>query len=100
VAAATGLFLILKRRPREVFTLMLAAWVLVWATFTVVELFAAIELRANLAAAPAFVCLGAYALGELASRPRGGLALALAGIVLIAWDGLRVGLVAAGLHSG
>ena len=100
VAAASGLFLLLKRRPRDVFTLMLAAWFLVWVGFTVVEFFTPLELRANLAVAPVFVCLGAYALGQLASRPRGGLALAVAGTVLIAWDGLRVALIAVGFHPG
>jgi len=83
-----------------VFTLMLAAWFLVWVGFTVVEFFTPLELRANLAVAPVFVCLGAYALGQLASRPRGGLALAVAGTVLIAWDGLRVALIAVGFHPG
>ena len=98
VCAAIGLFLILKERRREAFTLVLAGWVLVWGGFTVVEIFTPVELRVNLAAAPVFVCLGAYALGALAARSRGSAILAVAGALLIAWDGVRVGLICVGVN--
>jgi hypothetical protein len=68
VAAAAGFLLMLRRRGRKMFTLVLAARVLAWAALTAVELLSPMEMRLNLAAAPAFACLGAYALGTLASR--------------------------------
>jgi hypothetical protein len=96
-AAAGGLFLLLKRRLREGFTLVLSAWVLAWACLTALEIFTPIEMRVTLAAAPVFVCLGAYALGALAGRSRLGATLAIGGALLLAWDGLRVCLTCIGV---
>lgn len=98
ISAAIGLILILKQRLREAFTLVLVAWALVWGSFTTLEIFTPVELRINLAAAPVFVCLGAYALGALAARSRWGVILASAGTALIAWDGVRVWLTCVGLN--
>jgi hypothetical protein len=98
VAAGSGLFLLWKRRPREPLTLVLSCWVLVWASITLVEFFYPLELRANLAAAPVFVLLGAYALGLLAARSRAGMVLSIAATLLIGWDGVRVCLRCIGLN--
>jgi hypothetical protein len=51
----------------------------------------------NLAAAPVFVCLAAYALSALAGRTRAGLAAAVLVAAAIAWDGIRVCLACLGL---
>jgi drug/metabolite transporter superfamily protein YnfA len=51
----------------------------------------------NLATAPVFVCLSAYALGTLADTSRFGRVLAAVGAVLVASDGARMCLVCLGL---
>jgi hypothetical protein len=73
---------------------------LVWVAFAVLGVFSAFTVRVNLAAAPVFVCLGAYALGVLAGRSRLGVAVACVGAILIAWDGLRFCLMCLGLDPG
>jgi hypothetical protein len=87
-----GLVLLLRRRRREAFTLILAAWAVVWVVFTTLEFLLPFELRFNLAAAPVFVCLPAYALGAMVDRSRVGAALAMALALAIAWYGVVVGL--------
>jgi hypothetical protein len=98
-AAAAGVLLVVMRRRREAFTLVLVAWVLAWAALTALEIFTPIEMRANLAVAPALVCLGAYALGALASRSRPGAVMAGACALVISWDGVRVTLMCLGVLS-
>ncbi len=90
LAAGAGLAVSLARRWNDSITRALFAWVVVWAGLTAVEMLSPMEMRLNLAAAPAFVCLGACALAALATRRRLGLMLASAAAVAIAADGLRI----------
>ena len=68
----------------------LGVWALVWVAASALGIFSSVELRANLAATPMFVCLAAYALGAMGRTSRSGLAVAAAGLVAIAHDGVRV----------
>lgn len=67
-----------------------AALGLVWLGVSALGIFTSVELRTNLAAAPMFVCLAAYALWQLSQRSTFGRVVAATGIAAIAWDGLRV----------
>ncbi len=98
--AVVGAALLAWRRPRDGVTLVLAAWSLVWVGFTALGVFSPISIRVNLAAAPIFVCLAAYALSALAARSRPGAATALLLGVVIALDGVRMCLVCLGLGPG
>lgn len=90
LSAGAGMFLLLRHRRREPYTLLLAAWAFVWVALTALEFLAPVELRVNLAAAPMLISLGAYALGILAKRSRAGAAIAVAVALVVAWDGIRV----------
>jgi hypothetical protein len=96
VGAAAGAATLARTRRREGLTLLLAGWGLVWVGFSVLGILSRIEVRANLAAAPMFVGLGAYALGTIASRSRVGAALAAGGVLAVLWSGLHVWLTALG----
>jgi hypothetical protein len=95
--AAAGAVRLARRRPRDGVTIVLAAWGLAWVGFTALGVFSPISIRVNLAAAPVFVCLAAYALSALAARSRPGAAAATLAAVVIAWDGVRVCLGCLGL---
>jgi hypothetical protein len=95
--AAAGSVLLARRRRRDGMTIVLASWGAVWMGFTALGLFTPISIRVNLAAAPVFVCLAAYALSALAGRTRAGLAAAVLVAAAIAWDGIRVCLACLGL---
>jgi hypothetical protein len=95
--AVAGAVMLGRQRRREGFTRVLAGWAIVWAGFTALGIFSTLAMRVNLAAAPVFIALAAYALGSLAVRSRVGVMLACAGALIVAWDGLRVGLLAIGL---
>lgn len=97
LTAGAGALLLAKRRRRDGLTLALAAWGLMWAAIVAVEMFSAIELRANLAAAPVFACLGAYVLGALAARGGFGGGVAIAGTLPIVWRGVHVCLASLGV---
>jgi MYXO-CTERM domain-containing protein len=100
VVAATalaGLLLLLRRRRREALTLVLTAWAAIWVAFTVLEFLLPFELRFNLAVAPVFVCLSAYAVGTLGERSKPGAAAAVVLALLVAWHGAVVGLGCIGL---
>ncbi len=86
-AGAVGL---VGRRPREGLTITLIVWAGVWVACTALGLLTAVQMRANLAAAPVFVALGAYALGALTARAS--TFRILAGLLgaLIAWEGVRL----------
>jgi hypothetical protein len=99
VSAAIGLVWLLRRRPRDGLTIVLGAWAFVWMAASALGIFSSVELRANLAATPMFVCLAAYALGAIGRTSRWGLAVATAGLVAIAHDGVRVWLFWLGLGS-
>ncbi len=90
VSAIAGALLLGRSRRRESLTLILAAWGIVWLFATALGFFSSVELRANLAATPMLVWLAAYALGAISVRSRLGAMVAMAGVVAIAWDGLRV----------
>jgi hypothetical protein len=97
VMCAVGAVLIAMRRSREPLTLILAGWLFVWAAFTALGILTPLAMRANLAVAPAFVCLAAYALGAINARWRGvGTVAAAAGAALIVWDGVKIALVCIG----
>jgi len=88
--ALAGGVLLVRRRPREGFTLVLLAWAAVWVALTALGLFTPLVLRANLAAAPVFIVLAALALVEAGSRARWAAALATGLALVIAWDGLAI----------
>lgn len=90
LSAALGLVWMLRQRPREGLTLALLAWAMVWAGVSALGILTSVELRTNLAAAPMFVCLAGYGLWQLASHSRFGLAVAVAGLAAMVWDGFRV----------
>jgi 4-amino-4-deoxy-L-arabinose transferase-like glycosyltransferase len=94
---AAGAVMLGRQRRREGFTLVLAGWAIVWAGFSALGIFSPLAMRVNLAAAPVFTCLAAYALGGLAARSRLGTALAVIGALIVGWDGFRVCLIAIGL---
>jgi hypothetical protein len=89
VAAAAGVFWLARERRREAFTLVLAAWGVAWVGFTAAGILTSVQMRANLAAAPVFVCLGAYALAGLHERTPLGRAVALAVAALVVLGGVQ-----------
>ena len=99
VAAAAGAVLLFRRRPRDVLSLVLLSWVVVWAGFTLMGFFTPVSMRVNLATAPVFACLSAYALGRLATTSRVGVVAAALAAPLLVWDGLRMCLICLGLPS-
>jgi hypothetical protein len=54
--------------------------------FSAIGILTPVEMRASLAAAPVFVCLGAFALGAIWKSSRAGAALAAAGAIAVVWD--------------
>lgn len=87
VVAAAGLVWIARERRHDPFTRVLLAWLVVWGGFTALGILTAVQMRVNLAAAPVFVCLGAWAVGALAERGRVGQGLATIATVLVVWNG-------------
>jgi hypothetical protein len=87
VMAVAGLVLLVRERRRDPFTRALLAWLVVWVGFTALGILTAVQMRVNLAAAPVFVCLGAWALAELSSRGRVGKGLAALATMAIMWSG-------------
>ncbi len=91
IAAAVGVVLIVRRRQiRDGGALVFLSWIGAWLALSALGILTSMTLRANLAAAPAFMLFGAVALGALADRSRAGLALACAGVAVMAWDGWSV----------
>lgn len=90
LAAAIGLAWLLRERPRDGLTIVLAAWAIVWAVVSAMGILTSVELRINLAAAPMFVCLATYGLWRLASHSRFGRAVAVTGLAAITAAGARV----------
>jgi hypothetical protein len=76
--------------PRGGASLVILAWILAWAALTALGLLTPIVLRANLAAAPAFIVLCAIALGALASHSRAAAVTAILLALLVAWDGWQL----------
>jgi hypothetical protein len=96
IASLVGLILILKERPREGVTLVLVGWLAVWAGFSALGILSPIQMRVNLAAAPVFVCLGAYALGTIARHSAVGRLISASAGVAIAFSGARLWLMCLG----
>jgi hypothetical protein len=95
-AAAIGAFELARRRLRDGTTLVLGGWLAIWVGFTVLGILSAVQMRVNLAAAPLFVCLGAYGLATLGARARTGLLVAGVATVAIVVNGVRVWLMCLG----
>jgi len=81
---------ILIRQQRTGAGLVFLAWIVAWAGVTSLGILTPLTLRANLAAAPAFIVLASVAIGSLAAKPRAGAIAATVVAALVAWDGLRV----------
>lgn len=93
LAAATilGFVWIVRQRMREPWTLILAAWLATWLGFTALGILSSVQMRVNLAGAPMFVCLGAYALAGLSASSSPARRVAAAALaVVIAFDGARL----------
>jgi hypothetical protein len=90
VAAVGGLVLLLRERRRDVLTIALLGWLAVWIGFTALGILTAVQMRVNLAAAPVFVCLGAYAVAAWSERGTTGRLLALAATLAIVWSGVSL----------
>ena len=95
--AAIGAAVAVRRRGRDGVTLVLLGWMLAWVALSALGVLTAITLRANLAAAPAFIALCAVAIGALGQRSRTGAVLATVLGVVVAWGGLQVALACLGL---
>ena len=96
----SGIAGVQRHSARPVFTsravTVLGAWLAVWIGFTLLGIFSAIQMRVNLAAAPLFVCLGAYGLMVIARRTRVGLLVSGVATIAIAINGVRVWLMCLG----
>jgi hypothetical protein len=95
-ASILGAVQLARQRTREGMTLVLAGWLAIWTGFTALGLLTAIQMRVNLAAAPLFTCLGAYALAGLARESRRGSIVAAVAAGAIVLSGLRVWLMCLG----
>lgn len=68
-AAAIGVWYLVRRRAAEGLTRVLGGWALTWLAFSALGILSAIQMRANLSAAPFFAAFGAYGVGMLWRRP-------------------------------
>ncbi len=90
LAALAGAAMLARARPFNGVTLVLGAWTLAWAAFALLGVLTAIEMRANLAAAPLMFALAAFGLGTIATSRHGtARALAYTFAVAIAWSGVH-----------
>jgi hypothetical protein len=96
LVSVIGLVALLRRRGRDGLTLVLVGWLAVWVVFTALGILTSIQMRVNLAAAPLFVCLGAYGLAEIAARGHVGRMVAATLAVAIAVSGARLWLMCLG----
>lgn len=90
IAAAVGLGFIVRERRRDPFTLVLVGWLAAWVIFTTLGVLTAVQMRANLASAPVFVCLGAIGLVGLGRHGTSGAALAVVLTLAIVVNGARL----------
>ena len=81
---------ILARQRRTGGSLVFLAWLAAWLALTALGILTPFTLRANLAAAPAFIVASALAIGMVASRGGWFRLAAWAAGILVAWDGWRV----------
>jgi hypothetical protein len=96
VAALIGAARLFATRRREGVTLVLLGWLAVWTGFSVLGIVSPIQMRVNLAAAPAFVCLGAFGLTAVSRHSATGRAIAVFAAVAIAFSGARLWLMCIG----
>ena len=89
-AAVAGMVLLIRERRQDVLTRALAGWLLAWIAFSVLGILTAVQMRANLATAPVFVCFGAWAIATLADRGRTGVLLAAVAVLAIVWNALSL----------
>ena len=89
LVALAGAALLIRERTTGAGVVFLA-WLVAWIALSALGVLTPFTLRANLAAAPAFVALSAIALGTLAGRTWVGQVGAVALSVAVAWDGWRV----------
>jgi hypothetical protein len=90
VAAAIGVWFAFRRRPRDGATLAFAGWLGAWLALSALGILTPITLRANLAAAPAFVYFAALGVGTLAGAGRAGQLAAAALAAAAVWDGWAI----------
>jgi hypothetical protein len=98
IAALGGLIWLVRQRPAGA-GLVLLAWMAAWIALSALGVLTPFTLRANLAAAPAFIALAALGLGAIASRSPAGAVVAAALGALVAWDGLQLALRAIQLST-
>jgi len=89
-AAIMGLVLVWRRAPRSGATLVFSFWIAAWLALSALGILTSLTLRANLAAAPAFIVFSAVTLSVVADRSRAGAVAAAALFTLLAWDGWQV----------
>lgn len=87
LALAGGVGVAFARRRRDAFTLALFGWLLVWIGFTVLGILTPVQMRVNLAAAPVFVCLGAYGMSELGRRGGSRAVLSVGAVIAVIISG-------------
>lgn len=96
LATSAGVVVLWRNRRRDAWTLVLAAWLAVWVGFTALGILTSVQMRVNLAAAPMFVCVGAYAIGQWSAGGPGTRAAAIAVALLVVIDGMRLWLMCVG----
>lgn len=94
VAAVAGA--VLARRRRDAFTLTLFGWLAVWVGFSALGILTAVQMRVNLAAAPVFVCLGAYGMSESGRRSASSAALSVVVALAVMASGVGLWLMCLG----
>lgn len=92
LASLIGFVIALRTKPRDGLTLVFGGWLLAWLALTLLGIFSPLTLRANLAAAPAFLFFSAIAVGALMTRDTPGRAAALLLALWIVWDGWQIAL--------
>jgi len=97
ITALAGVVLTIRLGWRRPIALVFLAWLAAWLALSALGILTALTLRANLAAAPAFVFFCGVALGAAANRSFGWRLAAIALGVLIAWDGFAVAVNATAL---
>ncbi len=88
--AVGGLAALVAREGRAAPVLVLVAWLIAWAVFSLLGVVTPVEMRANLAAAPLMVALASIALGAIGRRSALGASVALTLAAFLAWRGLTV----------
>jgi hypothetical protein len=90
LAAAVGAVALARHRPREALSLILGGWALAWVLFAGLGILTPIQTRVSMAAAPVFICLGAYGVAALAELRRAGTVLAITMAGAICWSGVSI----------